>query len=324
MGSGGFRVGLVLVGSLVVLSLIPTLHEPNEMVDPAASRHLPPASRLLEVRLTSGEPLLATGIEVLGDTVEIERPRGQRRTVPKAAVTNLQDGRIDDYRTFPLGTDNLGRDVWSRIIIGARVSLIIGLVAMLLALVLGTTLGAVAALSGPTVDALLMRLVDAYLAFPQLFLIIGLAAIFQPSTWMVILLLGATSWMPVCRMARAEIRGLQHREFVQASRGLGQTGFLILWRHLLPNALTPLIVEASLLVGDMILAEAALSYFGLGVQPPTPSWGNMISEGRASLGLAWWISAFPGIALALTVIGFNLLGDSLRDRLDPQHGEADP
>jgi peptide/nickel transport system permease protein len=287
------------------------------MVDPAASRHLPPGSRLLEVHVDTGQRWLAETVEVRGETAVLHRPSGPPREVPVTSLTNFVDGAIVDHRTFPLGTDRLGRDLWSRIIVGARVSLVIGLLAMVLALVLGTTLGAVAALSSPRVDALLMRVVDAYLAFPQLFLIIGLAAIFEPSTGLVIVLLGATSWMGVCRLARAEMRSLLQRDFTQASRALGQRPWHIFWRHLLPNALTPLIVEASLLVGDMILAEAALSYFGLGVQPPTPSWGNMISEGRDTLGIAWWVPTLPGIALAVTLIGFNLLGDSLRDRLDP-------
>jgi peptide/nickel transport system permease protein len=289
------------------------------MVDPGSSRYLPPGSRLLEIRLTTGERALAEMTEIQGEELLLMQPNGRKRTFPLEQIANLEGGAIQDRRFFLLGTDRLGRDVWSRILVGARVSLGIGLAAMFLAILLGTALGSVAALAGPRLDNFLMRLVDAFLAFPSLFLIIGLAAIFQPSTQLVVLILGFLGWMPICRLTRAELQSLQQREFVLASRGLGQGPLAILWRHLLPNALTPLIVEATLLVGELILAEAALSYFGLGVQPPTPSWGNMISDGKDNLGAAWWVAAFPGLAIVLTVIGCNLLGDALRERLDPRH-----
>jgi peptide/nickel transport system permease protein len=143
-------------------------------------------------------------------------------------------------------------------------------------------------------------------------------ALFQPSSLLLILVLGGTSWMGMSRLARAEILSLESREFILAARGIGQRPLAILWRHLLPGALPPILVQATLLVGDVILAESALSFLGLGVQPPTPSWGSMIADGQRILTSAWWISVFPGLAIALTVLAWNLLGDGLRDALDPR------
>ena len=162
------------------------------------------------------------------------------------------------------------------------------------------------------------RTITVSISVRTIFLIIALAALFRPSTSFVIVLLGCTSWMGISRLARAEILSLGQREFVLASRAVGQRPLGILLRHQLPNALTPVVVSAALLVGNLILAEAALSFFGLGVQPPTPSWGNMITEGREAMTDAWWVAFFPGLAIALTVIAFNLLGDGLRDVLDPR------
>lgn len=321
-GGSALRAGGVLVLLLAVLALCPPPQNPIEQVDPSSSRLRPPGTRLVELRLAGGRTLLADAVEVRGDEVRIER-RGQTETIASAEIENLRDGRIDDERVYWLGSDRLGRDVWSRLMVGARISLSIGLLAVLIAITLGVAVGAAAALAPSWADGLIMRAVDALLAFPQLFLVIALAALFSPDALLVILILGGTSWMGITRLARAEMMGLLQQDFVLASRAVGQTTGGILLRHLLPNAMTPLVVAAALLIGNLILAEAALSFFGLSVQPPTPSWGNMIFDGRQTLGRAWWIAFFPGLAIALTVIGFNLIGDGLRDLLDPRRRSSD-
>jgi peptide/nickel transport system permease protein len=233
-------------------------------------------------------------------------------------VRNLTASGVADHRRFLLGSDRFGRDILSRMLYGARVSLAVGVLAVLLAATLGVAVGSAAALGGPWIDAALMRTVDALLAFPWLFFLILIAALFRPTGLFVILFLGGTGWMGVSRLARAEILSLRQREFILAARAIGQRPFAILWHHLLPNALTPILVQATLLLGNIILLEASLSFLGLGIGPPTPSWGNMIAEGADVLATSWWVATFPGAALALTVIAVNLLGEGLRDALDPR------
>jgi len=219
---------------------------------------------------------------------------------------------------FLLGTDKFGRDVYSRIVYGARISLSIGFVAVGIAVTLGTMAGAVSGYFGGRVDWLVMRLVDILIAFPRLFIVLTLIAIFSPQIWLIIAVLGATSWMGVARLVRGEILSLREREFMQATRALGLPHRRVLFRHVLPNTLSPVIVSATLMIGDVILTEAVLSFLGLGVQPPTASWGNIINQGRDNLLGAWWIATFPGLAIVLTVVAYNLLGDGLRDALDPR------
>ncbi|MCB1032238.1 MAG: ABC transporter permease [Acidobacteria bacterium] len=320
--SGSLRWGLILLGGLCLMAFLPPPIDPVEQVDPPASLHRAPGTVLLELRLANGRILLADEVAVRGEEVRILR-RNEAQVLPRSEVSNLTEaGTVESRRFFLLGSDRFGRDIWSRVMAGARVSLSIGLLAMLLASTLGTFVGAVAATAGPRLDNLLMRLVDGAMAFPSLFLVLGLSAILEPNTVQVVLLLGGTAWMGTSRLARAEILGLRERDFVLASRGIGQSRLKILWRHLLPNALTPLVVDATLMIGNLILAEAALSFFGLGVQAPTPSWGNMISDGRAASGV-WWAAFFPGVAIAITVITLNLLADGLRKALDPRSREVD-
>ncbi|HEV7517037.1 MAG TPA: ABC transporter permease, partial [Thermoanaerobaculia bacterium] len=216
------------------------------------------------------------------------------------------------------GTDGQARDMLSAIFYGMRTSLTVGAISVVMALVIGILVGLVAAYAGGGIDALLMRTVDALLAFPWLFLLILLAALFRPAGGFVVLFLSATSWMEVSRLARSEIRSLAEREFVLAARALGGRPLAILWHHLLPNALTPVLVQATLLLGNLILVESALSFLGLGIGPPTPSWGNMIADGSDTLATAWWVAVFPGAAIAVTVLAVNLLGEGLRDVLDPR------
>lgn len=218
----------------------------------------------------------------------------------------------------PLGTDQFARDVLSRLLYGARVSLSIGFVAAGISITIGTALGAVAGYLGGWVDTAIMRFVDMVLSFPRLVLLIAIIALFQPSIYLIVAILGLTQWPQSTRLVRAEILSLREREFVQAGRALGYSRIRVIARHLVPNALAPVIVAVTLGIGDTIVLEAGLSFLGLGVQAPTPSWGTMIADGRDNLLGAWWISTFPGFAIVLTVLAFNLAGDGLRDALDPR------
>jgi len=217
-----------------------------------------------------------------------------------------------------LGTDPFARDILSRLIYGARVSLSIALLAVSIALTIGTTLGAVAGYVGGTVDSLIMRLVDAVLAFPRLVLLIVVVALFQPSLTLIILILGFTQWPHVTRIVRGEVLSLREREFILAGRALGFSRGRIVFRHVIPNVVAPVIVAATLGIGDTIVLEAVLSFLGLGVQEPVASWGRMVSGGREHLLGAWWVATFPGIVIVLAVMAFNLAGDGLRDALDPR------
>lgn len=219
----------------------------------------------------------------------------------------------------PMGTDRFGRDVLSRVLYGARVSLGIGTVAVLLAVTLGTAVGAGAGYAGGWLDGAAMRFVDLLLSFPRLVLLITVVALFEPSIALVTLVLGLTGWMGTSRVVRSEVLSVREEPYVAAARSLGYGHGRILLRHVLPNAMSPVIVSATLGVGHAILAEAALSFLGLGVQPPTASWGGMVAAGRDVMVDAWWITTFPGLAIVLTVMSFNLVGDGLRDMMDPRH-----
>jgi peptide/nickel transport system permease protein len=313
--AGGALLALLVVLALAAPLVAPA--DPAEQLDPVAGRYLPPGSRRVALVFADGRSLLAESAERRGEELVVRR-LGRSERHPAAKVVNLgSDGRPAEHR-FLLGTDRFSRDVWSRVVWGARLSLAVGLLAVALAITFGVAVGATAAVGGPVVDAVLMRAVDAFLSIPRLFLILALVALFQPGIVAVVVILGATGWMRVSRLVRAEILGLREREFILAARGVGLTPWKILTRHLLPNALTPVVVEAGLLVGDVILAESTLSFLGLGVPPPAPSWGNLIAEGSDRLTDAWWLATFPGIAIVLAVIAFNLLADGLRDALDPR------
>jgi len=217
-----------------------------------------------------------------------------------------------------LGTDTLGRDVLSRIIYGSRVSLKVGFVAVGLATLIGLFIGALAGYYGGWVDSALMRLVDLMLCFPAFFLILAVIAVLEPSIWNIMAVIGLTSWMGVARLVRAEFLSLREREFVTAARALGAGDTRLILRHMLPNALAPVMVSATLGVAGAILTESALSFLGLGVQPPTPSWGNILTAGKDNIEIAWWLSVFPGLAILVTVMSYNLLGEGIREAIDPR------
>jgi len=225
----------------------------------------------------------------------------------------------DPSAEFLLGTDQYNRDVLSRILYGARISLSIGFVAVGISVTLGTLIGAIAGFLGGKVDAFIMRFVDMIISFPRLVLLITIVALFeQSSIFMIIAVLGFTHWPGTSRIVRGEVLSLREREFIQAARALGYSNSRIILRHVIPNVLAPVIVAATLGIGNVIVLEAGLSFLGLGVQPPTPSWGSMVSDGRDMMLDAWWLSTFPGLAIVMVVVCFNLVGDGLRDALDPR------
>jgi len=221
-------------------------------------------------------------------------------------------------REHPLGTDHLGRDILSRILYGGRISLGVGLSAVTLAALIGVTLGLLAGFYGGRTDAVVMRVVDVFLAIPYILLAMGVVFALGPSLLNVILVMAVTRWVQFARIVRADVLSIREREFVSGARARGNRSLRLLLRHVLPNALTPIIVVATLELAFMIIYESALSFLGLGVQPPTPTWGWMLSDGRNYIATAWWLATFPGLAIMLTVLAVNLLGDWLRDTLDPR------
>lgn len=218
----------------------------------------------------------------------------------------------------PFGFDHIGRDMLSRVIRGARVALVVGLIATILSVAAGVSVGAAGGYLGGWVDAVLSRIVDTLMAFPTLVLLITLAAVLGPSLITVILIIGLTGWAPYARVVRADVLSLREREFALAAQAAGASSGRIIFRHILPNALGPIIVLASLGIGGIIILESALSFLGLGVQPPIPSWGGMLADGRSFILIYPQIAIAPGVMISLTVLAFNLVGDGLRDALDPR------
>ncbi|MDR2850423.1 MAG: ABC transporter permease [Desulfovibrio sp.] len=219
---------------------------------------------------------------------------------------------------FLLGTDRLGRDVLSRLLHGGRISLWVGFVAVGISIAIGTTLGLVSGYFRRWTDEIIMRIVDIMLCFPSFFLILSVIAFLEPNLTNIMIVIGLTSWMGVTRLVRAETLSLRERDFVAAARLAGCPTRHILLRHILPNTLAPVLITATLGVAGAILMESSLSFLGLGVQPPTASWGNMLMEGKSVIETAPWLSVYPGLAILITVLGYNLLGESLRDILDPR------
>ena len=257
---------------------------------------------------------LAVLLALLAPLLAVD-PSVQRDIV---ATRFLPPFTTDLHDTFHLlGTDRFGRDVWARLVFGARVSLSVGLLAVLLSVAIGLAVGAAAGFWQGKVGLVLLGLTDFALALPRVVLLLLLASLWQPSAVLVIAVLGFTGWMTIARLVQGEVRALSARAFVESAVALGARGPRVLVRHILPNALTPVIVAAALGIGNAIMLEAGLSFLGLGVQPPTPSWGNLIASGRDTLVNAPWVATAPGVALVMVVVAATLLGDALRDRLDP-------
>ena len=221
-------------------------------------------------------------------------------------------------RVHPLGTDHLGRDLLARVIYGARPALMVGFAAVVISGFIGMAAGLVSGYFGGRVDDALMRLADIQLAFPFILLAIAVIGVLGPSLTTIIAVIGVSSWVVYARIVRSAVLSLREREFVQAALALGSGDVRVLVRHILPNALTPWLVVATLDMARVIVIESALSFLGLGVQPPTPTWGGMLADGRVYISTAWWLATFPGLAILVTVLGINLFGDGLRDTLDPR------
>jgi peptide/nickel transport system permease protein len=276
----------------------------------------PPARRRLSFRAVFGiVVLLLMGGAALAAPQIAPWDPGRQMLVKRLRPPAWQERGL---REHPLGTDHLGRDILSRILYGGRISLGVGLSAVTLSGLIGVTLGLLAGFHGGRTDAFIMRVVDVFLAIPYILLAMGVVFALGPSLLNVILVMAATRWVQFARIVRADVLSIREREFVSGARARGNRSLRLLLRHVLPNALTPIIVVATLELAFMIIYESALSFLGLGVQPPTPTWGWMLSDGRNYVATAWWLATFPGLAIMLTVLAVNLLGDWLRDTLDPR------
>ena len=292
----------------------------SDAASPAAVTDLrpvaPPARRRVSFRAVFGiAVLLLMGGAALAAPQIAPWDPGRQMLVKRLRPPMWQERGL---REHPLGTDHLGRDILSRILYGGRISLGVGLSAVTLSGLIGVTLGLLAGFHGGRTDAFIMRVVDVFLAIPYILLAMGVVFALGPSLLNVILVMAVTRWVQFARIVRADVLSIREREFVSGARARGNRSVRLLLRHVLPNALTPIIVVATLELAFMIIYESALSFLGLGVQPPTPTWGWMLADGRNYVATAWWLATFPGLAIMLTVLAVNLLGDWLRDTLDPR------
>ena len=271
---------------------------------------------LLLVTALVGKAL--TEWSVVFDPTLVRLPEKLRPPLALADAALLPVDQLPPFGRYLLGTDDLGRDVFARMLQGSFVSLSIGFVAVSIELVIGILLGGLAGFYGGRIDMLIMRFTDVMLCFPTFFLILTVVALLPPSIWNIMIVIGVTSWMGTCRFVRAELLALREQDFVRAAQSLGLSDLRIIFRHLVPNAIAPVLVSASIAVASAILTESALSYLGFGVQPPNASWGNILADGRVFLFDAPWLFAIPGAAILIVVLAFNLVGEGLRDALNPR------
>lgn len=304
------RAGALLVGLLATASLVGPLLTDPPPPDPVLGALLPPLTAATVLTLDDGTTMVAPEIEERGGEL-VASGAGRRRVVEAVRVVGVSSHR------FWLGSDRLGRDVLDELLVGGRISLAIATLSLVLALVLGGTVGIAAATGGRVADAALMRLTDALLAFPVLFLMILAAAVLRPDPVLLVVLLGATSWMGVARLVRGQVLSLRSRPFVAAARVSGSPWHRIASWHYAPNLVGPLSQDTALRMGDLVLAEATLSFLGLGVPPSVPTWGSMVAQGHRVLPDGWWLAVLPGAAIAALVIGLALVGDALQQRGEP-------
>ena len=259
--------------------------------------------------------LVGGGVVVVLAVMAVAAPLLARHDPNKPDIKHILDPPSGRHW---LGTDQVGRDVLARMLYGARVSLAVGFVSVGIATAIGIMLGAAAGYHGGAVDGAVMRLVDLMLVFPRFFLLLAVLAFLKPSIWTIMAVIGLTGWMGVARLVRAEFLALKEREFVVWSQSIGASALRIIWRHILPNAMAPVLVAMTLGIPAAILTESGLSFLGLGVRPPYATWGNILNDGKEVIELAWWLSVYPGLAILITVLSYNLLGEGIRDALDPR------